>query len=322
MKFFDSIIRYRITFLLVLAILIGSLFGIYFQDASSSISDYLDWVILTLIFFIFLEVPFEKILKTKNFSFISVTWVTNFVLIPIIGFLIAYIFVGSQAALLLGLFIYFMAPCTDWFLAFTKVAKGDTATGSALIPINMVSQLLLYPIYLYIFMRESVTISISDITGTLIDWFIIPFAIAVVLHFIIRKVAKNKTYERLQRANSAIIEIILIALVFILFSANIQTIVENASWFILILLAVFVFFIVIYFVTERISKKLGFSHSKKVLYTMTTSARNAPLMLGVTVAAFPDQPLVYAAIIIGMLVEFPHLTVISALLKKSRGKNN
>jgi hypothetical protein len=37
-------------------------------------------------------------------------------------------------------------------------------------------------------------------------------------------------------------------------------------------------------------------------------------MLGVTAAVFPDQPLVYAALIIGMLVEFPHLTLLKHLL--------
>ncbi len=47
-----------------------------------------------------------------------------------------------------------------------------------------------------------------------------------------------------------------------------------------------------------------------------TAARNAPLMLGVTVSAFPGRPLIYAALVIGMLVEFPHLTVLRHLLLK------
>ena len=50
---------------------------------------------------------------------------------------------------------------------------------------------------------------------------------------------------------------------------------------------------------------------------MTTAARNAPLMLGLTTAAFPEQPLIYAALIIGMLVEFPHLTALKHLLLRS-----
>ena len=47
---------------------------------------------------------------------------------------------------------------------------------------------------------------------------------------------------------------------------------------------------------------------------MTIAARNAPLMLAVTLTALPGQPLIYAALIIGMLLEFPHLTVLQRLL--------
>ncbi len=52
---------------------------------------------------------------------------------------------------------------------------------------------------------------------------------------------------------------------------------------------------------------------------MTTAARNAPLMLGITAAATPDQPLIYASLVIGMLIEFPHLTALKHLLLRHMG---
>lgn len=54
-------------------------------------------------------------------------------------------------------------------------------------------------------------------------------------------------------------------------------------------------------------------------FAPTTAARNAPLMLGLTTAAFPDQPLIYAALVIGMLVEFSHLTALKHLLLRKKG---
>jgi ACR3 family arsenite efflux pump ArsB len=53
-----------------------------------------------------------------------------------------------------------------------------------------------------------------------------------------------------------------------------------------------------------------------VLLTMTTSARNAPLMLAVTAVALPGQPVLHAAIVLGMLVEFPHLTALVHLFRR------
>ena len=53
---------------------------------------------------------------------------------------------------------------------------------------------------------------------------------------------------------------------------------------------------------------------------MTTAARNSPLILGLATIALPDQPLVYAALIIGMLLEFPHLTVLSRILQQQTSR--
>lgn len=69
---------------------------------------------------------------------------------PLIGFAITSLFLSGQSLLFTGLVIYFLAPCTDWFLGFTRLAKGDTALGSVLVPINMITQLLLYPVYLHL----------------------------------------------------------------------------------------------------------------------------------------------------------------------------
>ena len=53
-----------------------------------------------------------------------------------------------------------------------------------------------------------------------------------------------------------------------------------------------------------------------VLLAMTTTARNSPLMLGLATIVLPNQPMVYAVLILGMLVEFPHLTLLSNLFKR------
>ena len=50
-----------------------------------------------------------------------------------------------------GLIFYLVAPCTDWFLGFTKLANGDVDINLAILPINLISQILLLPVYLFLF---------------------------------------------------------------------------------------------------------------------------------------------------------------------------
>ena len=240
-------------------------------------------------------------------------------LIPTIGFLITSLFAG-QPLFFTGLLIYFIAPCTDWFLGYTKLAKGNVSLGTVLLPINLVSQLLLYPIYLALFAREKVGVDIASIGDTLLHWFLIPLMVAVLVHIVLKKFMPKSKFEHLLSLVGKTIPFVIAILVALIFSANIGTILEHVNTFVIIFVAVFVFFVVTYFLGEWLSRIFKFGYPEHALLTMTTAARNAPLMLSVTAVAFPNQPLIYAALVTGMLVEFPHLTALKHLLLRDRGK--
>lgn len=300
-------------FLIFASILAGSLIGIN-TGLDETLGQYVDYIILTLVFLVLADAPLNKITEgLKEPSLLAVTWITNFLLIPIIGFGLTQLFMPEQPLLAIGLAIYFMSPCTDWFLGFTRMAKGNTAMGSVLLPINMITQFILYPVYLQWY-SESTTLSItaSDIFNTFSQWFLMPFALALVLKLIISKPSKLLSESfKIQTAYflSASINWVMYALIITIFAANIQQILDYKNVLMIMLITIISFFILINIITESIAKKLNFQRADHVLYSITTTARNAPLMLGLTMTALPDQPIVYIAIIIGMLVEFPILAL-------------
>ena len=209
-----------------------------------------------------------------------------------------------------------MAPCTDWFLGFTRMAHGNTLLGAALIPINLISQLLLYPVYLG---RLAGTPSLGiagNLPNTLLQWFFIPLVVALSTRFLLRWSLPEKVFQSVIIRVGQVIPMVIAALIFCIFATHINTILEHANAFLLILAAVFLFFVLTYFLGDLLSQRFRLSYPEHALLTMTTAARNAPLMLGVTMSAFPGQPLIYAALVIGMLVEFPHLTVLRHLFLK------
>lgn len=305
--------------LLVLAILVGSVIGTISPGTGESLGSWVDPAILTLIGILFFEVRFETLKHLRgHLRFLTLAWVANFVIIPTLGYGLAAIVMGGQPPFFLGLFIYFMAPCTDWFLGFTRLAKGNVALGAVLLPINLITQLLLYPVYLGIFAQKSAESGIGEIGSTLLQWFLIPLLCGVAVHLMLGGLLKPVSFEAVLGLSGRVVPFILAVIVLGIFAANISTILEHVGTFALILVAVFVFFAATYFLVEGLSALFHLEYPERVLLTMTTAARNAPLMLGITAVAFPDQPLVYAAIIIGMLVEFPHLTILKHILLHRR----
>lgn len=304
---------------LIAAIVCGSVIGILSPEAGSSLSDHIDFTVLFLVSLLLSEVRLQNIINSfNNIPFLLTALAANFVIIPALGYFVSSVFLSNHPLFFVGLCIYFMAPCTDWFLGFTRLAKGNTGLGAALLPINMLVQLLLYPVYLKIFGVEAAAAGVENIFQSLWQWFVIPLLMALLLRTLAERVLSEHQFNLFQSAVSITVPLLLAVLVWQISAANIGTLMANAAVFPLIMLGIMLFFTVTYFLSELISKVMKLPYEDRVLMTMTTAARNAPLMLALTTVVVPDQPIIYAAIIIGMLVELPHLVALKVILTRQR----
>ncbi len=306
--------------LLPVAIFAGLAMGTFLPGISGSISMWIDLSVLILLFLLFFEIRFDPIPDiSENRSFICLVWVTNFLIVPLFAWGIATLFFIGQPALFAGLLLYMLFPCTDWFLAFTRIAKGDVALGSVLMPINLISQLLLFPVYISFFIGLQSDFNLSSIWPTFGKWFLLPFISAMIIRYMISKFLSPPRLDLFLKSSGTAIPWVLAGLVFCIFSAHTSQLLSYPRVFALVLLAVFLFFLFTWFIGEFLARRFQLTRPQHVLLAMTTTARNSPLMLGLATIVLPNQPMVYAVLILGMLVEFPHLTF---LTRAFRGRND
>ncbi|MEM9047241.1 MAG: arsenic resistance protein [Pseudomonadota bacterium] len=305
--------------LLVGAILAGSVLGLTAPKAGASLSAGVDSTLLVMIFLLFFELHLKGLARgLGNLRFLALAWSANFLILPAIGFALASLMLGHEPLFFAGLMIYFLAPCTDWFLGFTRMARGDTALGAALIPINLLSQLLLFPLWLWLFTRHTGLVEFAAIPGILAQWFVLPLLVAQALRMGLQALLPGQVFARLLGWAGQFVPLAIALLILQIFAANVGLIAEHLRVFALILLALFLFFTAVFFVGEGLSRLARLGYPQHALLTMTMAARNAPLMLAVTAAAIPDQPLILAALVIGMLIEIPHLAMLKHLLLARR----
>lgn len=301
--------------ILIIAIVSGALLGCFAPATSEWLGSGVDYTLLALVGLLFFGIRFSAVFQaTRSLRFLTIALFANFVAVPLIGYGIASLFLSAHPLFLVGLVIYFMSPCTDWFLSFTRLSGGNVALGTALIPINMTMQLLLYPVFLHWFTQNNVQVEASTIGSTLLHWFLLPLLVAVAAHQALRRALKSGRFDSLMERVDGATPWVTALLVLQIFAGNIGVILEHLKVFSWLLPAVFSFFLFTFLLGKGLSYFCGLRYPEHVLLTMTIAARNAPLMLAVTMAALPDQPLVYAALVIGMLVEFPHLTLLRRVL--------
>ena len=289
--------------------------GHFLPDTGQWLGKRVDPTLLAFVGFLFFGVRAGALVQAlSNLSFIAIALLANFVVVPLIGYGVASVFLSAQPLFMVGLVIYFMSPCTDWFLGFTRLAGGNVALGTAIIPVNMLLQLVLYPFYLQWFTNNTVQLDAAAIGATLLQWFLLPLAIALMTHHGSCWLIGQTRFTRVLKCADHATPWLIALLVFEIFAANVPIILEHRSVFAWMLAAVFIFFVLTFLLGEGLSRVFGLRYPEHALLTMTIAARNAPLMLAVTMVALPNQPLIYAALVIGMLVEFPHLTALRRLL--------
>lgn len=303
--------------LLIAAIVVGSLVGLY-TSLETSLTDFF---IIAMLFFLFYNISLKDFFNgVRDRKYIGIALLSNFAVIPMIAFGLSALVVGSSSAIFVGLMIYLIAPCTDWFLGFTKLANGDVEVNSALLPFNLIMQILLLPVYLSLFTANNVGIPFDAFFDVLIYWVVLPFAVAQLVRLAVLKLG-TKLFEKSSAISEMLVLVAIILLVFSIFNSNIESLIENTSVLPSVFLVIIVFFIATFFFARFISRAFSFPRKQEISLTMTTAARNAPLMLAISLIFFPQEPLVHLVLVIGMLVEFPHLITITYLLKRGAQSN-
>ena len=134
-----------------LAAIVGGLILGSVQPAVAAGFEALLWPVLaTLLYTTFVQVPLLHVRHAfRDRSFVVAILLGNFVLIPLLVWLVLQC-LPNNPALHLGVALVLLVPCTDWFITFTQLGRGDTARAIAVTPLNLIVQLLMLPIYLWL----------------------------------------------------------------------------------------------------------------------------------------------------------------------------
>lgn len=137
------------------AILVGLATGTVAAEAAGALEMLLWPTLGVLLFATFTQVPLVHLpAALRDRRFIAAIVIGNFALVPLLVWaLIA--FLPGDPALRLGVLLVLLVPCTDWFITFTHLGRGDTVRATAATPILLLLQIALLPVFLWLFMGEA-----------------------------------------------------------------------------------------------------------------------------------------------------------------------
>jgi ACR3 family arsenite efflux pump ArsB len=270
-------------------------------------------LLVAMLYITFLHIPIEEITTSlRNIKFTSISLAINFLWTPLLAWLLASTFLGDHPAIFIGFIMLMVTPCTDWYLIFTGMAKGNVALSTTILPLNLVLQVILLPVYLLIFGGTTGVIELPFLIESVFIVIFIPLMLAILTKTLLKN--KQQFADNLLSKLSALPIIFLSFAIMAMFSSQGKLLIENLDLMWKITLPIFLFFIINFIIGQKVGRFMSFSYKERASLSLTTLARNSPIALAIAMTAFPEQPLIALTLVIGPLLELPILAIITQLL--------
>jgi ACR3 family arsenite efflux pump ArsB len=275
-----------------LGLFLGAGPGESFTSANASLLGTLTTVaVFFIIYPMMVNVRFEALLRAgRNLRGIGIALLFNFVWAPIIGWILAAIFL-SEPLLALGFLLVMVVPCSSMAIGWTGLAKGDLELATVVVALSFILAIVAVPAWMTLFAnRYQIAVPMGDLINSILSVLVAPMVLGYATRRGLLRWLGPRRFGEIAPIFPALSLLGMYAIVFLIFFGKAALIIDRWQTVAILLVPNAIFIGLSLLVLTWLDRRLGMGYEEHMAVAFTSTGKNNGTAIAIATTAF--SPLV------------------------------